>query len=121
VKPTDPSCATDAERVAREVPVSFRELTMIEVREVIRRWQAGEGLREMSRGTGLDRKTIRRYIEAIGEVRLEREGAVDDTLVHEVGRRVQARPMLEPSLERTLLQEHRGRIEQWPQASLHCV
>lgn len=93
--------------------MSFRELTMIEVREVIRRWQAGQGLREMSRGTGLDRKTIRRYIEAIGEVGVEREGAVDDTRIHEVGRRVQARPMSEPSFERALLQEHRDRIEQW--------
>ena len=103
----------DAERVAREVPVSFRELTMIEVREVIRRWQAGQGLREMSRGTGLDRKTIRRYVEAIAEVGIEREGTVDDAQVHEVGRRVQERPMPKPSFERALLHEHRARIEQW--------
>lgn len=86
---------------------------MIEVREVIRRWQAGHGLREMSRGTGLDRKTIRRYVEAIADVGVERGGALDDALVHEVGKRVQARAIPEPSVERARIEEHRKRIEQW--------
>lgn len=84
---------------------------MIEVREVICRWQSGQGLCEMSRRTGLGRKTIRRYVQSIAQVRIEREGTVDDAHVHEVGRRVQARTLPEPSVERALLQEHRGPIE----------
>jgi transposase len=99
--------------VAREVPVSFRELTMIEVREVIRRWKAEQGLREMSRETGLDRKTVRRYVEVLGELGVARGVELDDALVHEVGKRVQARALPEPSTERVLLMEHRDRLEQW--------
>jgi hypothetical protein len=40
--------------------MSYRELTMIEVKEVLRRRQAGQGPREIARDTGLDRKTVRR-------------------------------------------------------------
>ena len=35
--------------------MSFRELTMTEAREVIRPWQAEQGMREMARATRLDR------------------------------------------------------------------
>lgn len=99
--------------VAQEVPVSFRELTMIEVREVIRRWKAKQGLREMSRETGLDRKTVRRYVEVLAELGVPRDVELDDAIVHEVGKRVQVRALPEPSTERVLLMEHRDRIEQW--------
>lgn len=37
----------------RKVPMSFRELTMIDVTEVLRRWQAGQSARQMGpRGRG---------------------------------------------------------------------
>lgn len=93
--------------------MSFRELTMIEVREVIRRWKAEQGLREMSRETGLDRKTVRRYVEVLEELGVARDVELDDALVHEVGKRVQTRAVPEPSPERVLLMEHRDRIEEW--------
>ena len=47
--------------------MSYRELSMIEVKEVLRRREAGQALREIARETGLDRKTVRRYVEAAGE------------------------------------------------------
>jgi hypothetical protein len=37
---------------------------MVEVREVVRLWSQGESLRSISRLTGLDRKTVRRYVKA---------------------------------------------------------
>ncbi|MDB4985727.1 MAG: hypothetical protein JWN04_905 [Myxococcaceae bacterium] len=37
---------------------------MMEVREVLRRLSAGQALREIARGSGLERKTVRRYAEA---------------------------------------------------------
>ena len=37
--------------------MAYRELSMIEEREVLRRYTLSEGLRAISRGTGLDRKT----------------------------------------------------------------
>jgi transposase len=107
-----PSCAPkwgDAEVGS----VSFRELTMIEVREVLRRWKAQQGLREVARETGLDRKTVRRYVEAIEELGVGRDIEIDDALVHQVASRVQTRAVPEPSTERQLLMEHRDRIEAW--------
>jgi hypothetical protein len=44
--------------------VAFREVTMHEVREILRRWLRGEGLREIARQGIADRKTVRRYIQA---------------------------------------------------------
>lgn len=42
----------------------YRELSMIEVREVLRQYVGGAGLRAIARGTGLDRKTAAKYIAA---------------------------------------------------------
>ena len=44
--------------------MAFREVRVFEVREVLRLWLAGEGIRAMERLVGLDRKTVRRYVEA---------------------------------------------------------
>lgn len=37
---------------------------MIEIKEVLRLWLAGHSLREVTRLAGLDRKTVRRYVQA---------------------------------------------------------
>ncbi len=42
----------------------YRELSMIEVQEVLRRYSNGTGCRAIARGTGLDRKTVAKYIRA---------------------------------------------------------
>ena len=44
--------------------MAYRELSVIEVREVLRRYALGESLRAIARGTGVDRKTIAKYLEA---------------------------------------------------------
>ncbi len=44
--------------------MGYREVSVIEIREVLRRWVRGEGLRSIHRNTGVDRKTVRRYVEA---------------------------------------------------------
>ncbi len=46
----------------REVPMSFRELTMIDVREVLRRWQSGQSARQIARSEIADGKTAGRYM-----------------------------------------------------------
>ncbi|MGA7745059.1 MAG: hypothetical protein WBP56_17775 [Polyangia bacterium] len=35
---------------------------MIEIKEVLRRWQAAQSLHQIARETALDRKTVRRYL-----------------------------------------------------------
>ena len=44
--------------------MAYREVLSVEIREIIRRWQAGFSQRRIARGTGLSRQTVRRYIEA---------------------------------------------------------
>ena len=46
----------------------------MKIGEVIRRWQAGEGLRKIASGTGLSRITVRKYVAAAQELGLSREG-----------------------------------------------
>ena len=44
--------------------MAFREVRVYEVREVLRLWLAGEGYRSIERLSQVDRKTVRRYVEA---------------------------------------------------------
>jgi len=57
--------------------MSFREVRVFEVREVLRLWLAGEGLRSVERLAGMDRKTVRRYVEAAVDAGLDRLGGED--------------------------------------------
>ena len=54
--------------------MAFREVRVFEVREVLRLWLAGEGVRATERLVGFDRKTVRRYVAAAVEVGLVRDG-----------------------------------------------
>ena len=69
----------DGERVA------YREITVIEIKEVLRLWLQGKmGLRPIAEAVGVDRKTVRRYIEAAqaaGLVRDGGEGQLTDELI----------------------------------------
>jgi len=44
--------------------MAYRELSVIEVREVLRRYVLGESVRAIARGTGADRKTVTKYLRA---------------------------------------------------------
>ncbi len=64
---------------------------MVEVREVLRGWLDGGGLRTVAQRAGVDRKTARRYVQAAVEAGLSRDagrGAVSDELVAVVVERV---------------------------------
>src|SRR5439155_12435360 len=64
--------------------VPFREVRVFEVREVLRCWLAGDGLRRVAERAGVDRKTARRYVEAAQAAGLTRdggEGQLSDGLV----------------------------------------
>ncbi len=47
---------------------------MIEVREILRLWLQGRGLREVARLSGSDRKTVRRYVDRARACGLDRDG-----------------------------------------------
>jgi len=44
--------------------MGFREVSVVEVREVLRAWLEGHGLRTVASRAGVDRKTARRYVAA---------------------------------------------------------
>ncbi|GFG95325.1 helix-turn-helix domain-containing protein [Mycobacterium timonense] len=43
--------------------MSYREVSVIEVKEMLRLWLDGRGYREVARLSGTDRKTVRRYVD----------------------------------------------------------
>ena len=70
--------------------MSYREVHVIEVKEVVRLWSRGESLRAISRGTGLDRKTVRRYVKAARQAGCQVGEVAGDGVVGEVISRVRA-------------------------------
>jgi hypothetical protein len=44
--------------------MAFREVSVVQVKEALRRWLKGEGERPIAQGVGIDRKTVRRSIAA---------------------------------------------------------
>lgn len=59
------------------------EVSVIEIKEVLRLWLAGHSLREVTRLAGLDRKTVRRYVQAAEAAGVACEGG-DGQLTEEV-------------------------------------
>lgn len=86
---------------------------MIEAREVLRRWQAGQKLGEIAGETRVDRKTVRRYITWAEGCEVRLDTPLTDEVVHLVAQGVQARPDAPPSEPREQLAPHRERIQAW--------
>lgn len=93
--------------------MTYRELPMIDVRELLRRRAAGQATRKIARETGIDRKTVERYVRAAQKLGLALDAELSDAVVHEVAHDVQAREPPDPSAERIEVARHRARIEAW--------
>ena len=52
--------------------MAFREVTVVQVREALRRWLQGEGERPIARAAGVSRGTARRYITAAQALGVDR-------------------------------------------------
>jgi len=70
--------------------MAFREVTVVQIRETLRRWLRGEGERPIAQGVGVDRKTVRRYIAAAVELGLDRSGGESQLTDELIGRLVEA-------------------------------
>jgi len=67
--------------------MAYREVTVVEVKEILRLWLDGRSLREVTRLSGVDRKTVRRYVDAAqacGADRAEGAGQLTDELLGSV-------------------------------------
>jgi transposase len=97
--------------------MAYRELGMVELREILRRWMAGEGLRAMARGTGVDRKTVAEHVRAAAAIGLQRGGAppTDEQVAAVLARRRPGRPLTAEGLspEVAALWPYQERIQRW--------
>ncbi len=96
--------------------MAFREVSVYEVREVLRLWLRGEGLRAIDRMAGTDRKTVRRYVQAAVELGLDRSGGDDqlsDDLIGAVVERVRPARPHGYGLARESLMAHGAQIRSW--------
>src|SRR4051812_15792143 len=96
--------------------MAFREVRVFEIREVLRLWLRGEGLRSIERLVAVDRKTVRRYVEAAVEFGLVRDGGEDqlnDVFIGRVCERVRpGRPSGRGQAWAVLAANH-DQIETW--------
>src|SRR6266480_4628799 len=98
--------------------MGYRELSRMEIVEVIRRWQLGESQRAIARATGVARETVSKYLRAAEELGLAANGPppIEDQVVRlvQVGRVVSApRTWAAPQADR--LEPYREQITAWLQ------
>jgi transposase len=96
--------------------MSFREVRVFEVREVLRLWLRGEGLRTVERMAGVDRKTVRRYVTAAVESGLDRHGGEDqltDLLIAVVVEKVRPCRTDGRGPSWRTLETHQEKIQSW--------
>jgi transposase len=96
--------------------MGFREVAVFEVREVLRLWLRGEGLRSIERLSRVDRKTVRRYVEAAVDLGVDRdvgEAQLNDVFISLVVERVRPHRTDGHGAARRSLDPHRERIRAW--------
>jgi transposase len=86
---------------------------MIDVRELLRRWQSGQSARKIAKSGIVDRKTAGRYVRAAIAHGVTLSTELTDEVVSLIARAVQQRSESEPSEERLRLQSQRTQIEAW--------
>lgn len=95
--------------------MGYREVRVMDVEQVLRRWLTGEGIRAVARSTGLARNTVRRIVELAGKAGL-RPGAEwpgEETL--RAIREGLGRPggAVQPGPSEQALLERKPQIEAW--------
>jgi hypothetical protein len=104
--------------------MAFREVSVTEIREVLRLWLRGEGLRSIAQLVAPDRKTIRRYVEAAQAAGLSRDGGEEQLTDELLGVVVEAVRPARPrgrgaAWERC--EAERDRIKAWLDADVPVV
>lgn len=102
--------------------MAYRELFVVEIKEALRLWLLGHGYRKVAMRASLDRKTVRRYVEAARALGLSRgdDGrAIDDALIGEVAAAVNPGAPTSTGAMRGVCRAHSERIEGWLDEGCH--
>jgi transposase len=94
--------------------MAHREVTMLEVKEVLRLWLGGVPKKRIASGLGLDVKTVRRYLRAAKAVGLEAgqgERVIDEALLLAVMEQVRPLPGRPHGEGWSRCEEHRAFLE----------
>ncbi|MGC2168213.1 MAG: IS21 family transposase [Acidimicrobiales bacterium] len=104
--------------------MAFREVSVVQIKELLRLWLKGAGERTIAQSVGIDRKTVRRYLEAAKELGVDRsrgEDQITDELIGQLVERVRPhRPDGHGDAWRVLLKEE-ARIKAWVDQDLTVV
>jgi transposase len=96
--------------------MSYREVSVIEIREILRLWLQGLGLREVARLSGTDRKTVRRYVDRARACGLDPDGDAcqlsDELLAAVIAGVRPSRPNGKSQVWETIAAEHE-QIKAW--------
>ncbi len=99
-------------------------IPMFEVREVLRLWLGGEGIRTVARLSRVDRKTVRCYVDAAIEAGVIADGGVEQLTDMTLGRVVEiVRPHRVDGHGEAwaTLAVRRGKLEEWVTAGVAGV
>ena len=104
--------------------MAFREVRVFEVREMLRLWLAGKGLRALEPLVGLDRKTVRRYVEAAVALGLDSDSGEEqltDVFISQVVEAVRPHRCDGHGEAWRLLGAHHDQIAGWVEDDLTAV
>ena len=104
--------------------MAFREVAVFEVREVLRLWLRGEGIRPVERMSGVNRKTVRRYVDAAVALGVRQDGGEVQLTDEVLGSVVEAeRPHRSDGHGEAwrVLAAHHDRIKAWLDSGLTAV
>ncbi len=103
--------------------MAYRELFVVEIKEILRLWADGHGFRPVARMAEVDRKTVRRYVEVARALGLERgdvERSLDDELVAAVVANVRPGSPSRPGAMREHCRAHSELLEGWLDDGCKC-
>ena len=98
----------------------YREVRVVDCQEVLRRWLAGDGVRPIARATGLDRKTVRKFVTVALGLGLQPGDPwpEEKAVAAFVGATKHARPPAPPGGTEKVLLKRRVQIQQWLEQGL---